>query len=125
MTTAGKTLFIPLLLIVLGTGWLLTAMGVMPQIDWAWTLGVAAVGVLAFVMGGIDKVTVVVGPFFILASCLSLLRQTGRMSVDMEVPILVITVGLLLLVARVQSIPAPSWLIQSRGEPPRKEPLRK
>ena len=83
----------------------------MPQVDWAWTLAVAAVGVLAFVMGGIDKVTIVVGPFFIVASCLSLLRQTGRMSIDKEVPLLVITAGVLLLLARIKSIPAPSWLV--------------
>ena len=120
MTTEKKTLFVPVLLIVLGTGWLLTAMGVMPQVDWAWTLAVAAVGVLAFVLGGIDKVTVVVGPFFIVASCLSLLRQTGRMSIDKEVPLLVITAGVLLLLARINSIPAPSWLVPPRGEPPRK-----
>lgn len=124
MTTDRKTLVIPLLLIILGTGWLLTAMGVMPQVDWAWTLGVAAVGVLAFVLGGIDKVTVVVGLFFILASCLSLLRQTGRMSVDKEVPVLVIAAGVLLLVARLKSIPAPTWLSQPRSEAPR-DPLCK
>lgn len=75
-------------------------------------------------LGGIDKVTVVIGSFFVLASCLLLLRQTGRMSVDKEVPVLVIAAGVLLLVARLKSIPAPTWLSQPRSEAPR-DPLCK
>jgi hypothetical protein len=123
MTTDRKSLIVPLLLIVLGTGWLLTALGIMPRVDWVWTLAVAAIGVLALVIGGIDKVTVVVGPFFILASCLSLLRQTGRMSINIEVPVLVIAAGVLLLLARMPAIPAPSWLDPTRE--PERESQRK
>jgi hypothetical protein len=65
---------------------------------------------LTFVLSGFDKVTVAIGLFFILASCLSTLRQTGRISIDVEIPILVIAAGALLLVARINSIPAPDWL---------------
>jgi hypothetical protein len=125
MTAERKTLLVPISLIVLGTGWLLTAMGVMPQVDWAWTLGVGAVGVLAFVIGGIDKITVVVGPFFILASCLSLLRQTERLSIDKEIPVLVIAAGILLLVARAELIPAPGWLVPSHDKRSKEQPMRK
>jgi hypothetical protein len=117
MSADKKTLVIPILLITLGIGWLLTTLGVVPEIDWVWTLGLAVVGVLTFALGGIDKVTIVVGPFFIMASCLSLLRQTDRLRVDTEVPILVITAGVLLLVARMQGIPAPGWLIHQGKEP--------
>ena len=107
-----KTLIFPLLLITVGAGWLLTTLGVAPGIDWVWTLGLAAVGLLAFAVGGFDKVTVVIGPFFILASCLSILRQTGRLHLDVEVPILVIVAGILLLVARMPAIPVPDWIVQ-------------
>ena len=107
-----KTLIVPVMLITFGSGWLLTTLGVAPQIDWVWTLGIAVVGVLAFALGGIDKVTVVVGPFFLLAAFLSVLRQTGRLRIDMEVPILIIAIGILLLIARLHSIPAPAWLVQ-------------
>jgi hypothetical protein len=66
-------------------------------------------------------VTVAVGPFFLIASCLSVLRQTGRLAINMEVPLLVIAAGVLLLVARLKSIPAPTWLIEDqdprRGRP--------
>lgn len=107
-----KTLVLPILLIAVGVGWLLTTLGVVPGVDWVWTFGLAAFGLLTFAVGGLDKVTVVIGPFFILASCLSILRQTDRLHIDVEVPILVIIAGVLLLAARAPAIPAPKWLIE-------------
>ena len=106
-------LFIPILLITFGAGWLLTTLGFAPGVDWIWTLCIAVVGLVAFVVGGLNKVTVVIGPFCILASCLSLLRQTGRLSLNVEVPILVILAGVLLLVARLPAIPMPEWVVQN------------
>ena len=107
-----KTLLLPILLITVGVGWLLTTLGVALGIDWVWTLALAVVGLLTFVGGGFDKVTVVIGPFFILASGLSILRQTDRLHLDIEIPILVIIAGVLLLVARMPVIPIPKWMIQ-------------
>ncbi len=114
-----KTLIVPILLITLGCGWLLTTLGIVPQIDWVWTLGVALVGVLSFAMGGIDKVTIVVGPFFLFASFLSVLRQTGRLRIDLEIPLLVIAAGILLLVARLPAVPLPKWLSETTAGPRR------
>jgi hypothetical protein len=105
-----KTLVLPILLITIGAGWLLTTLGVMPRVDWVWTLGLLVAGVLVFVVGGFDKVTIVVGPFLIAASCLSLLRQTGRLETNLEVPMLVIIAGVLLLVARLPIVPIPRWV---------------
>lgn len=115
-----KTLIVPILLITLGVGWLLTTLGVVPQVDWVWTLGVALVGILTFALGGFDKVTVVVGTFFLFASVLSILRQTGRIAINIEIPVLVITAGILILVAQVKAIPAPSWLSESKEQAPPK-----
>ncbi len=113
---SGKTmLVVPLLLITVGTGWLLTTLGVAPDIDWIWTLGLVVIGVTVLTRG-IDKVTVVVGPFFLVSSFLSLLRQTGRLEVDVEVPILVISAGLLMLVARINAVPVPDWFIPQQNE---------
>jgi hypothetical protein len=112
MTPDRKTLLLPILLITVGVGWLLTTLGVAPGIDWVWTLGLAVVGISTFAVSGFDKVTVVVGPFFILASCLSILRQTDRLRFDVEVPILVIIAGVLLLIARIPAIPVPTWVVQ-------------
>ncbi len=119
MKSDKKTLLVPLLTIGMGTGWLLTTLEFIPKIDWVWTLGLAAVGVATFAIGGFDKVTAVVGPFFIVASGLSLLRQVGALSINVEVPILVILSGVLLLIARSPKIPIPAWLVQDGTSTPR------
>ena len=41
---------IPILMIVLGGGWLLTASGFGPGINWVWTLGLGVIGILTFVL---------------------------------------------------------------------------
>jgi hypothetical protein len=77
--------------------------------------------VLTFVVSGVDKVSVVVGPFFLLASVLSVLRQTGSLRLDVEVPVLVIGIGVLMLVAQVPAVPTPGWFVPLPA-PPADEP---
>jgi len=120
MNADKRTLLLPILLITVGCGWLLSNLGVTPDINWLWTLGLAVVGVLAFALGGVDKFTVVVGPFFIFASILSILRQSGRLDVNIEIPVLVITAGALMLIARVPAIPVPRWIIPIPKSAPQK-----
>jgi hypothetical protein len=111
MPSDSRTRFvIPILTIVVGTGWLLTVEEY-GGINWIWTLGLGAIGILTFVLSGFDKVSATVGPFFILASLLSILRQTGRLRVDVEVPVLVIGAGVLLLVAQFSFVPTPKWIV--------------
>lgn len=114
-----RTLLMPLLLIVVGVGWLLTTLGIAPAINWIWTLGLAAAGLVPFALHGIDKLTVSVGPFFIVASLLSVLRQSNRLSIDHELPILVILAGILLLIVRSPAIPVPKWAIAPDSKSPR------
>ena len=57
--------------------------------------------------GGFNKVSVVTGPFLIVASVFSVLRQTGRISVDHEIPILVIVLGILMLISQLSRLPVP------------------
>ncbi|HWB00661.1 MAG TPA: hypothetical protein VG713_19340 [Pirellulales bacterium] len=111
MLTDKLGVVLPILLITLGAGWLLTTLGIAPAIDWVWTLGLAVAGMLTLGIGGVDKVTIVLGPFLIIASCLSVLRQTERLPVNAEVPILVMVAGVLLLVARLSAVPAPKWIL--------------
>src|SRR5262245_56873995 len=101
-------LALSLLIIVVGVGWLLTAQHYL-DIDWVWTLALGAVGILTFSLSGFDKLSIVVGPFFIAASILSILRQTDRLGPDIEAPILVIIVGALFFVALLPVIPPPTW----------------
>jgi len=120
-SNSRASLVIPILIIVVGVGWLLTAKGVSPGVNWIWTLGLGVIGILTFVVSkGFDKVSVVIGPFFLLASLLSVLRQTGQLSVEIEVPLLVISVGALLLAAQLPAVPKPSWFVAP--PPPPQEP---
>jgi hypothetical protein len=112
-----KALAAPILIIALGVGWLLTAQNIVPGVNWIWVVGLGVTGVL-ILAASIDKVTAVVGPFLIAATFFSLMRQTGRISVDTEVPWLVIVFGTLMLLAKILSIPLPAWIT----EPPKSEP---
>lgn len=110
------TLVVPILIIVVGVGWLLTNQGFAPGINWIWTLGLGVIGMLTFVLSkGFDKFSVVLGSFFILASLLSVLRQTGQINLELEVPVLVISIGVLLLIARTPAIPKPEWYVDMPG----------
>jgi hypothetical protein len=105
-------LALSLLIIAVGVGWLLTSLGYGPGINWVWIMGLGVAGVLAFVVsGGVDKASIVIGPFFLVSSALSILRQAGHLKLDTEVPLLIITVGVLMLVAQLRFVPVPNWYI--------------
>jgi hypothetical protein len=105
-----QTLILPILLITVGVGWLLSTLGITPEINWVWTLGLVVTGLLTFVLYGFDKATLPIGGFFLTAAVLSVLRQTGRLPLDVEIPVLVIVSGVLLLACRHRSVPTPKWL---------------
>jgi hypothetical protein len=105
-------LALSLLIVAVGVGWLLTSLGYGPGINWVWIMGLGVAGVLAFVVsGGVDKASVVVGPFFLVSSGLSILRQAGTLKLETEVPLLVITFGVLLFIAQLRVVPVPHWYI--------------
>lgn len=105
-----SSLILGFLLVGLGGGWLLSSLGFIPPVDWAWTLGLAVIAVLAVALSGFDKVSFVVSGFFGLASICSVLRQAGVMTAEVEVPLLVLAAGVLLLLARSEGIPLPRWI---------------
>ena len=82
-----------------------------------WTLGLGVIGILTLVVsGGLDKLSIVFGPFFLASSLLSILRQTGTIEIDTEVPVLVILIGVLLLAAQMRMVPMPKWFVPLAGE---------
>lgn len=120
MNSGKSTLAVPLLMIVVGIGWLLSTLNIFPpENNWIWTAGLAAAGIMPFAISGVDKVNVVIGPWFLSASVLSVLRQSGQLTFDVEVPILVIVGGLLMIVARSPAFPSPKWIIDDVSQGPR------
>jgi hypothetical protein len=107
-----KTLAAPLMIIALGIGWLLTTQNIMPGVNWIWVAGLGITGLVILLVAGVDKVTIVVGPFLMISTFFSILRQTGRLSIDSEAPILFITFGVLMLIAKLLPVPLPKWIIE-------------
>ena len=75
---------------------------------------------LAF--GGVNKLSMVVGPWLLVASISSLLRETGRLRVAHEVPILTVALGILLLLAELCRLPLPRWIREEDSEDGKPEP---
>jgi len=105
-----STLILGVLFVAVGGGWLLSSLGFIPNVDWAWSLGLAVIGVLAIAVSGFDKLSFIVAGFFGLASVLSVMRQIGAVGVEVEAPALVLAAGVLLIAARSRAIPMPRWI---------------
>ncbi len=112
----AKELIAPILVIALGVTWLLNILDVMPGVDWIWTVGLAAVGVITLLLGGVNKLTVVVGPFLMIASVCSLLRQIDKLPIEREVPILTIILGILMLLVQILDLPMPESFKPDKDE---------
>ena len=103
----ARQLAVPILITLVGTAWLLDVLDILPGVNWLWPIGLAAAGIVTVARGGINRRTVVIGPFLIAVSVCSVLRQTHRLPADQEVPILTIILGVLLLLARLLRLPPP------------------
>lgn len=107
----------------LGIGWLLNTMKVFGgQIDWIWVSGLGISGILLLSLAKLDRFNFVVGTSLILCSILALLRQTGVITVNIEAPILFISVGLLLLLAHLFRIPGAAENSQATPTIPPQDP---
>ena len=93
-------LVFPILLITIGAGWLLSVRGVLPGVDWVWIMLLGVTGALVLVIGGLKRMSLFVGVFLMLCCSASLMRQTGRLDINTEVPGLTIAAGVLMLLVR-------------------------
>ena len=114
MQASKKSLAIPILIMAIGAAWLLNTIGVIPGVDWIWTVGLGTLGILILAFGGWNKVSVVVGAFLLIASVFSVARQTGRLNPQIEVPSLVIVFGVLLLFVQLSNLPMPEALKEEK-----------
>jgi hypothetical protein len=105
----GRIKFVaPISLVLLGVAWLLDTWDVAAGVNWILTVGLVTAGVSVLVVGGIDKLTVVVGPLLIAVSVCRLLVRVGSLGERTEWPTYVIILGCLLLLVQVSRIPTPS-----------------
>ena len=97
----------PITVVILGVSWLLDTWDVVAGVNWVLTIGLVAAGVCVPVVGGIDKLTAVVGPFLIAVSVCRFLARVGSLRTSVEKPVYVIILGCLLLLVQVARIPTP------------------
>lgn len=106
MKTSKSAIAISLLIIALGIGWLLNKLQVFGgQIDWIWVSALGISGLLLLTLAKLDRFNFVVGTSLILCSILAVLRYLKVVEIDIEAPILFISVGLLLLLAHIFRLP--------------------
>ena len=106
MKTSKPAIAISLLIIALGVGALLNTMKVIHGVDWIWVSGLGVSGILLLALARLDRFNFVVGTTLIIASILSLLRQTQVLSVNIEAPVLFICIGVLLLFSHLLRLPS-------------------
>ena len=107
LRASKASVLIAAMIIAFGSFWLLSELQMLPPFHWLWTLGLACAGVLTLAIGGINKQTMVVGPYLMICAVFSVLRQTGEIALRVEIPILVIVFGvwLFLVILMGHSLP--------------------
>jgi hypothetical protein len=108
---------LPVALIVVGLGWLLWEVRLFPDLDWIIALGFVIGGVLVLVLDGINKNSVVIGPFLVGIGIAWFLHDRYGLLWRIVVPALLVWLGLLMLVARSPRVPERA--LRASGPEPR------
>jgi hypothetical protein len=96
---------LPVTLIVVGLGWLLWEFRLFPDIDWIISLGFIAGGIVVLVLDGINKNSVVVGPFLVAIGVVWFMHDRYGTSWRLIVPVMLVVLGALMLIARSPRVP--------------------
>jgi hypothetical protein len=98
--------------LVVGFISLMSSLNYLPDINWVWVLLLLGMSGVSLTMG-LNKVSFVLAGTFLAASVGSVLRQTGRISLNVEVPVLIMIAGALILVAMVCKLRTPGMFAMS------------
>lgn len=97
--------FFPIALIVVGAGWLVNELNILPQANWIVILGLITAGVMVLAFDGVNSSSIVKAPLLIAAGIATLVHQQGQVSWSILIPALLILAGLLLLIGRSGHLP--------------------
>jgi predicted membrane protein len=117
-----KGILLSLLITAIGVAWLLNTLHFIGGVDWIWTIALAGAGIVSFAVTKLNKISFIFGAFLVVASIFSVLRQTGLITLEVEVPILVIVFGILFMIAQSPMIPLPQSIAQMKEEAKRENP---
>jgi hypothetical protein len=100
-----KDASLPVTLIVVGLGWLLWEFRLFPDVDWIISLGFIAGGIAVLAIDGINRNSIVIGPFLVAVGIAWLLHDRYWVSWRLIIPVMLVLLGMLMLVARSPKIP--------------------
>jgi drug/metabolite transporter (DMT)-like permease len=96
---------LPITLILIGAIWLLVHFKLFPDRDWLIAVGLIAGGVSVLVCDGITKSSVVTGPMMMATGAAWWLHDGQNLTWSVLMPALLICLGVLMLVARMDAVP--------------------
>jgi hypothetical protein len=91
---------LPVTLIIVGLGWLLWEFRLFPDVDWIISLGFVVGGIAVLAIDGINRNSVVIGPFLVALGVAWFLHDRYGMIWRLIIPALLVVLGLLMLIAR-------------------------
>ncbi|MGA2550247.1 MAG: hypothetical protein ABSF50_08860 [Burkholderiaceae bacterium] len=100
-----KNAVFPVILILFGAAWLARELGWFHQIHLVLAVGLIVLGIAILLGEGINRSTVVTGPFLIYVGAAWLIHDQALVPDQVLWPVGVIVLGVLLFVARLPSIP--------------------
>lgn len=100
-----KDASLPVTLIVVGIGWLLWEFRLFPDVDWIIGLGFIVAGIAVVAIDGINKNSVVIGPFLIAVGLAWLAHDRFGTHWRYIIPLMLVLLGLLMLIARSPRVP--------------------
>lgn len=100
-----RKFIIPAIIVAFGVIWLLDALHLTPPLGVVWTFGLVAIGVAIFTSRGFNKETFVWGTFFFACAAGSILRQMDFIEWRVEVPLLIIALGVLMGINQTALVP--------------------
>ena len=96
---------LPVTLIVVGIGWLLWEFRPFPDIDWIIGIGFIVAGIAVMAIDGINKNSVVIGPFLIAIGVAWLVHDRYGIYWRFIIPGMLVLLGALMLIARSAKVP--------------------
>lgn len=99
---------------VIGFVSLLASLNYLPDIHWVWVLSLLATGGVSL-LWGLNKVSFVVAGMLFASAVGSVLRQTGAIKLNVEVPILIMIAGALVLVGMFLKLRSPDFVQRMRS----------
>ncbi|QLG87323.1 hypothetical protein HQ393_03115 [Chitinibacter bivalviorum] len=99
--------WLPVALIVIGSGWLMHRLEIFPSVNWIVILALLVSGFAVLLLEGINKSSIVIGPMLIAGGVTTFFQQQYDLARSVQIPLLLILCGLLMLLARSNKIAEP------------------